>query len=76
MLPSLHDDNISCILLALQGYKNKTVGCAARVIFISLHGDFLSYSKISCKLLISNGEICKKNSPKWLKTKTSEQKIT
>lgn len=60
VLPSPHDDNISCSLLALQGYKNKTARHAAGVIFISLHGDFLAYSKIPCKLLISNGDICKK----------------
>lgn len=60
VLPSPRDDNISCSLLALQGYRNKTAGHAAGKIFISLHGDFLAYSKISCKILISNGDICKK----------------
>lgn len=38
VLSSPHDDNISCSLLALQGYRNKTAGYAAGEIFISLHG--------------------------------------
>lgn len=44
--------NISCSLLALQGYKNKTAEHDAGE--ISLHGDFLVYYKISCELSMEN----------------------
>lgn len=83
MLPLPHDGNISCSLLALQGYRNKTAGYAAGEIFISLHGGFLTHSKMSCKPLISNQDIYKNNLQGFFaywfgepKIKTSERKVT
>lgn len=62
VLPSPCSDNMSCSLIALQEYKNKTAEHAVGEIFVSLHGDFLAYGKISYQLLISNEDIFKKKS--------------
>lgn len=64
VLPSPYDDNISYILLTLPGYKYKAAEHAAGEI-LSLLGEFLSYSIISCKRLIPDVDIQKNKIPRF-----------